>query len=140
VEELTVPACGETPASTLNIYRGIVMMTVRGVTIGAGPTGISDAFYSVESAASPETPIGACPECFRYNPLGESGAECQGMSRPVSELLAGEYPEFTSSHDYSVRLDLSALLPTRLAFTISDCGCWDNSGTFELRLETVCEP
>jgi len=138
-DPFTVPACGETPGTTSLEYRGDVVITVSGVAVGAGPSGHSDAFYSVE-ALNHAISIGACPDCFRFNRIIDSGAECAGESTLVNDLLVDPYPDYNPLHIYTVRLALGENAPDRLAFSIPDCGCFDNSGSFELAIEVPCEP
>jgi hypothetical protein len=71
--------------------------------------------------------------------LASIAARSVALTFPVLEYT-DDYPDYSPTNQYTVRLDLSDILPTRLAFSLFDCGCFDNSGTFEVRLETVCEP
>ena len=98
-----------------------------------------DAFYNLEPG-DPSVGTSACVDCFRYNRISETGAECIGLSRRVSSLIAGPYPPYRADHVYTVRLSLGAAPPERLVFTISDCGCGDNAGMLEVSIQLPCEP
>jgi hypothetical protein len=112
-----------------------VTITVSGTMVNTPSLGSLDPFYVLDS---PPTPA---PEWLRYNRVSEGsclcGFECPATSHRVSDILVGAYPPFESSHTYTVVLDLGSAPPEPLHFSIYDCGCFDNSGTFTV---TVPEP
>jgi hypothetical protein len=140
-EELTVAACGETPATTARAYGGRVTMTVSGIYINTPGQPLEDAFYHVDLADNSRSTDGACPECFRYNRLSEGANVCYLLSTNyrVSDLVVGGYPAFQPSHEYTVTLDLGSSPAERLDFGMADCGCSDNSGTHTVTLTPLAD-
>src|SRR6266404_2633460 len=48
-EEITVPACGNTPGTTSSAYSGLVTMTVSGLIVNTPGNPLEDAFYGVDA-------------------------------------------------------------------------------------------
>jgi hypothetical protein len=140
----SVPACGQTPATTAHAYAGLVTMKVSGVFANTPGQPLEDAFYHVDLADNSKSTMGPCPECFRYNRLSEGACVCylQCPSYRVSDLVVGGYPAFSPSHVYTVTLDFGSAPAEPIDFGMADCGCSDNSGTHDVTLTPVssCGP
>jgi hypothetical protein len=134
-ETLTVPPCGFNPAITEATYSGIVRITVSGVVTRVPPNSGHDGFYDVNTFTNEAVvPTGA----FRFARASASQCtctlECAGTNFAVPDFIVGSYPEYNPEHIYTVLVDLGNT-PDRIAFGISDCGCWDNSGQLTVTIE-----
>lgn len=138
-ESLNVPFCGMGAPQTVAAYSGLLGVTVTGTGENTPGNPLSDAFYSL-TVGDPSTPIVVDPPVFRVVRASAGTCTCAGecpTSVPVSSLLAGAYPGFSASHTYSVVIDLGAGPAERLTFGFADCGCFDNSGTFNVDLRPM---
>jgi hypothetical protein len=141
-EEVTVPACGNTPGTTASAYGGLVKITVTGLVANSADS-IYDAFYAVDpNDTSMPAGLSSGTVWFRYDRLSEGTClcsyECAATSHPVPELVVGPYPSFNPTHEYTLTLDLGQAPAERLNFAIADCGCGDNSGTFTVKIAPGC--
>jgi hypothetical protein len=44
------------------------------------------------------------------------------------------YPAYSPTHKYTVQVDLGAAAAERINFAFFDCGCFDNSGNWNLTM------
>jgi hypothetical protein len=150
-EVIVVPPCGLTGGTSVHAYSGRVVVTVSGVISYTNATNGVDAFYEMDPTITPPYTLTMVPVCLRYNRLSEGtclcfggGHPCSSVSHQVSDILAGPYPAFNDSHEYTVQLDLGGAAPQRIDFGFNDCGCDDNKGGYTVKIAPaeggVCVP
>ena len=128
------PCCGFTPAVTATQYAGLVEITISGNVFFVPPDGHYDGFYGNTASG----PTSSTPSPLRMARLRDGTPctctlECAGRNFPASDLLVSPYPAYNPLHTYTVVLDVGPL-PDRIAFGLSDCGCFDNSGTWTISI------
>jgi hypothetical protein len=135
-ETITVPDCGTPGETTVNAYSGIVTLTIRGIVGNTANFDDADPFYFVVQHVD-SVAVRSCDGCVRYNRVSEGTClcdTCPSTSHILSGLLIDGYPGFSPTNEYTVRVDFGSGPAERLNFGYSDCGCFDNTGSYTMTL------
>lgn len=141
-ESLDVPPATRGGTTTSGTYSGLLALEIEGGgTCGGG--WYFDAFYATRDDWATHTLV-AESICYSF-----SGCACRNEcgGRSMSELIVfaeglgdihvpGGVSAYSSTHSYAVVIDVG---PTPVAVTlgVGDCGTWDNSGLFSIRVTPV---
>jgi hypothetical protein len=114
--------------------------------VNAPGQSLQDGFYGVDVNDTTRS-TAPCPDCLRFNRVSEGtcgvcSTECASISHRIADLLVDPYPAFSPTHQYTVRLNLGAAPPDRLNIGMADCGCFDNSGSYAITIQSTsgCNP
>src|SRR5262245_49925449 len=144
-ETLEIPFATCRGVSTAGQYAGQVKVTFDDWGVITPGSNQIDAFYCLSLNAPNFTCTGPAysqPNFgqFRFSRASEGActcsAECPGESHDVASAVLGLLPPFNPGHKYAVILDLGDGPPEHITFGVSDCGCFDNSGSISMVIRT----
>ena len=124
-DQFAVPSCGMTPGTSHGSYSGVVTLAISGTMSATVGSTLDDPFYALD-INNPSHSLGAANTFLRYSRA--AGDTCQASA--VSTILAGSYPGFTTTHAYTVQIDLGTAAASQVRIGIGDCTCGDNNGMF----------